>query len=47
MTQVNAIMSPQSITRPDWEDESVFQRNRLPHRAYHLPDTKVCLNGKW
>lgn len=32
---------------PDWEDQNVFQRNRLPPRSYYIPDTSLCLNGTW
>lgn len=28
-------------------DPKVVQVNRLPTRSYHLPETKLCLNGKW
>ena len=33
--------------RPDYMNERVFQRNRLPPRAYFLPDEHLSLNGKW
>ena len=33
--------------RPDYMNEKVFQRNRLPPRAYFLPDEHLFLNGKW
>ncbi|KIX96139.1 uncharacterized protein Z520_07917 [Fonsecaea multimorphosa CBS 102226] len=32
---------------PDWCNQKIFQRNRLPPRSYYIPDTSVCLNGKW
>lgn len=32
---------------PDYINERVFQRNRLPPRAYHLPAETQCLSGKW
>lgn len=31
----------------DYENEQVFQRNRLPPRAYWIPETSLLLNGKW
>ena len=33
--------------QPDYMNETVFQRNRLPPRAYFLPDHTLCLSGKW
>ena len=33
--------------RPDYMNERVFQRNRLPPRAYFLPDEQLSLSGKW
>ncbi|KFY20794.1 hypothetical protein V491_03424 [Pseudogymnoascus sp. VKM F-3775] len=32
---------------PDYGNERVFQRNRLPARAYHIPATSLLLNGMW
>jgi beta-galactosidase len=32
---------------PDYGNELVFQRNRLPARAYHIPETSLLLNGTW
>lgn len=32
---------------PDYMDERVFQRNRLPPRAYFLPAEHLSLSGKW
>ncbi|KFX99532.1 hypothetical protein O988_03801 [Pseudogymnoascus sp. VKM F-3808] len=32
---------------PDYGNELVFQRNRLPPRAYHIPTTSLLLNGTW
>ncbi|KAF4629418.1 hypothetical protein G7Y89_g8727 [Cudoniella acicularis] len=32
---------------PDYENERVFERNRLPPRAYFLPEHSVLLNGSW
>lgn len=33
--------------RPDYMNEHVFQRNRLPPRAYFLPAEHLSLSGKW
>lgn len=32
---------------PDYMNERVFQRNRLPPRAYFLPAECLSLSGKW
>ena len=32
---------------PDYENEQIFQRNRLPTRAYWIPETSILLNGEW
>ena len=32
---------------PDYMNEHVFQRNRLPSRAYFLPAEHLSLSGKW
>lgn len=32
---------------PDYENEAVFQRHRLPPRSYYIPDTSILLNGRW
>ncbi|KAH8650529.1 hypothetical protein BGZ60DRAFT_534190 [Tricladium varicosporioides] len=32
---------------PDYENERIFERNRLPPRAYFLPEHTVLLNGRW
>ena len=37
----------QDINRPDYMNEHVFQRNRLPPRAYFLPPEHLSLSGKW
>lgn len=37
----------QNIDRPDYMNERVFQRNRLPPRAYFLPPERLSLSGKW
>jgi beta-galactosidase len=31
----------------DWENPQVFQRNKLPPRAYFIPKTSLSLNGRW
>lgn len=33
--------------RPDYMNERVLQRNRLPPRAYFLPPEHLSLSGKW
>lgn len=33
--------------RPDYMNERLFQRNRLPPRAYFLPAEQLSLSGKW
>lgn len=33
--------------KPDYCNEQVFQRNRLPARSYHIPETSILLNGVW
>lgn len=32
---------------PDYGNEQVFQRNRLPTRAYHIPESSLLLSGTW
>ncbi|WPH01329.1 Hypothetical protein R9X50_00416800 [Acrodontium crateriforme] len=32
---------------PDYANEQVFERNRLPFRAYHIPSDSILLNGVW
>ncbi|SMR53157.1 unnamed protein product [Zymoseptoria tritici ST99CH_1E4] len=32
---------------PDYNNEQIFQRNRLPARAYPLPKDSLLLNGRW
>ena len=32
---------------PDYMNESVVERNRLPPRAYFLPAEHLSLSGKW
>ena len=41
----NAEMS--SKDQPDHMNERIFQRNRLPPRAYYLPKQTLSLSGKW
>lgn len=31
----------------DWENPRIFQRNKLPPRAYFLPQETLSLNGRW
>ena len=35
------------MQQPDYCNEQVIHRNRLPARAYFLPETSVLLNGLW
>src|SRR5688572_12244051 len=39
------LQSPNQL--PDYGNEQVFQRNRLPTRAYWIPETSLLLNGTW
>lgn len=32
---------------PDYNNEQVYQRNRLPTRSYWIPENSVLLNGVW
>ena len=32
---------------PDYCNEQIVQKNRLPSRAYWLPEERISLNGKW
>ena len=41
----NAVV--EDTDRPDYMNERVFQRNRLPPRAYFLPAEQLSLSGKW
>ncbi|KAJ5620232.1 hypothetical protein N7510_004216 [Penicillium lagena] len=34
-------------TPNDWENPQIFQRNRLPSRAYFIPKESMSLNGRW
>ncbi|MCJ1389846.1 hypothetical protein MMC18_002703, partial [Xylographa bjoerkii] len=36
-----------SVPRPDYCNEQVFQRNRLPARSYFIPERSILLNGSW
>lgn len=36
-----------AMTVNDYENEQVFQRNRLKARSYFLPKTSLSLNGRW
>jgi beta-galactosidase len=40
-------MSEADSSTCDWENPHVFQRNKLPPRAYFLPETSLSLNGQW
>ncbi|KFY06645.1 hypothetical protein V492_07880 [Pseudogymnoascus sp. VKM F-4246] len=43
----NFVLSTGHGELPDYGNELVFQRNRLPARAYHIPATSLLLNGTW
>lgn len=34
-------------SQPDYANEKVVQRNKLPARSYHLPESSISLNGTW
>ncbi|KAI9149027.1 hypothetical protein HJFPF1_11072 [Paramyrothecium foliicola] len=36
-----------NMSRTDYQDETVFERNRLPSRAYFIPTHNISLNGQW
>ncbi|KAF2836367.1 glycoside hydrolase family 2 protein [Patellaria atrata CBS 101060] len=36
-----------NLSRPDYENEKVIHRNRLPPRSYHIPKSSLLLNGTW
>jgi beta-galactosidase len=39
---------PQGLEeKPDFCNQNIFQRNRLPPRSYFLPATSLLLNGVW
>lgn len=38
---------PDSTAVPDWCNQNIFQRDRLPARSYFIPDTSLSLNGNW
>ncbi|KAJ5995683.1 beta-galactosidase [Penicillium waksmanii] len=40
-------MSEADSSTCDWENPRIFQRNKLPPRAYFLPETTLSLNGRW
>jgi beta-galactosidase len=39
--------SSSRYTRPDYCNEKVVQRNRLPTRSYYIPESSLLLNGQW
>ncbi len=41
------VLFPVHDQLPDYGNEHVFQRNRLPARAYYLPETSLLLSGTW
>jgi beta-galactosidase/beta-glucuronidase len=43
----NLAGSTHDTAKMDWENEQVFQRNRLPARSYFFPPSTFSLNGDW
>lgn len=37
----------ESEDKPDYCNQHILHRNRLPTRSYHIPDASVLLNGVW
>ena len=35
------------LQKPDYANEQLVQRNRLPPRAHFIPEHNILLNGKW
>ncbi|KAJ5930248.1 Glycoside hydrolase family 2 N-terminal [Penicillium verhagenii] len=42
-----AIMGSYTSEQPEYCNEQVFQRNRLPTRSYWIPEDALLLNGSW
>ena len=48
MERNSASSAPQSsVPSPEWCNQKFFQSNRSPPRSYRIPDSSVCLNGRW
>ncbi|KAK3897757.1 glycoside hydrolase, partial [Staphylotrichum tortipilum] len=47
MAYPDGIRLQEDEAKPDYINESVFRRNTLPPRSYHIPDTALNLNGSW
>jgi hypothetical protein len=47
MAYPEGIRLQEDETTPDYVNESVFKRNTLPPRSYHIPETALNLNGSW
>jgi beta-galactosidase len=45
--EANFVLLPEHDQWPDYGNQRVFQRNRLPARAYYIPETALILNGIW
>ena len=41
------MLTSMSSDQPDWMNETIIHRNRLPPRAYHLPQHTSSLSGRW
>lgn len=48
-TTANSAEAPTQFSSewPDYANEQIFQRNRLPPRSYYIPQTSLLLNGVW
>ncbi|KIW62591.1 hypothetical protein PV04_10752 [Phialophora macrospora] len=47
MEKTGGPLSQRTQSSPEWCNQKIFQKNRLPPRSYFIPDTSICLNGKW
>lgn len=41
------VSSTSSESSHDYCNEQIFERNRLPSRAYFIPEHSILLNGQW
>ncbi|EXJ54364.1 hypothetical protein A1O7_09703 [Cladophialophora yegresii CBS 114405] len=47
MERASEFLSQSTQSSPEWCNQKIFQKNRLAPRSYFIPDTSICLNGKW
>jgi beta-galactosidase len=47
MERTSGLLAQRTQSSPEWCNQKIFQKNRLPPRSYFIPDTSICLNGKW